>query len=72
MQRDHTTYSSYLFTYRLCPCNLLGIRGCRNQCVCEALHVQLADCRADAQSFHPVRPEELVTEERLNDSWDTR
>jgi hypothetical protein len=65
-------------TYRLnglangsCSCNLLGIRRGINECRSKGLDCQLPNSCANAQSFNPVSPKILVTEERLNDCRDT-
>jgi hypothetical protein len=38
----------------------------------EVLHSQLANTGADAKSFHSIGPEELVTEERLDNGRNSR
>ena len=68
---NHVTYRSDLLTNQSRSLNELLVGRSLVQCVCEAVHSQLAHRSTDPKRFNTIGPEELVTEEGLDDRRDT-
>jgi hypothetical protein len=67
-----STYGSDLFSNQLRPGDLSLVCRGREDGLSEVLDSQLANTGADAESFHSIAPEELVTEERLDNGRNPR
>ena len=65
------TYRSDLFTNQLRSFDDLLVGRCFVQSVRKAIYSQLADCSTDSKGFDSIGPEELITEERLDDRGDS-
>ena len=66
------THGSDLFANQFRTGNLPLVCGGRDEGIGEVLNCQLADTGADSESFHTIGPEELVTNEGSDNSWDSR
>src|SRR6267154_4084424 len=60
---DKKTYGSDLFSNQFRPGNLSLVCRSRDESLSEVLDSQLANTGTDAESFHSISTEELVTEE---------
>ena len=65
-------YRSDARTDRLGTLNLLGVCRRRDQSIGQSRHSQLANSRTNSKGLNSIGPEELVPEERLDYSWNTR
>ena len=71
-QNQKSAYRADLLTNGLGFLNLLDIRGGGSQGIRQALNGQPAHTRPDSKGFDSVGPEELVTEEGMDNSRNAR
>lgn len=66
-----TTYSSDFLPNQFGTVYLLDVRCGRNQRLSQRVNGKLSNTRADTEGVDTVRPEKLITKERMNNCRNT-